>query len=103
MVTEGRFEVHLISTQVLVDYMRHRGETVRSLAAEVDKETARQSRKTGEPATSSRSVIGHLRSGKRKTCAPPTARAIEKCLNAPPGSLFVPSVSHVSRPVRTAA
>lgn len=77
----GRFWVKLISARVLADYMTHRDETVRSLADKV---------------RVSRSTIGHLRSGKRHTCEPATAKAIEKALNAPPGSLFVPQVSRVA-------
>lgn len=83
-VVEGRFWVKLISAQALAQYMEHRGFTVRSLAERVG---------------CSRSLIGHLRSGKRNTCDPKYARAIEKCLDAPAGSLFVPQVSRVSRDV----
>lgn len=83
----------LISAQALAQYMEHRGFKVRSLAAVVDAELLRS---TGRSA-STRSIIGHLRSGHRSTCQPATAKAIEKCLGAPPGSLFVPQVSGVSR------
>lgn len=88
---EGRFDVKLISAHAFAEYMRHRGFTVRSLAARVG---------------CSRSLIGHLRSGERDTCQPATARKIEKALDAPAGSLFVGKVSYVSRevgPQRTAA
>lgn len=100
--TEGRFWVKLISSDALAQYMQHRAETVRSLAAQVDLETARASVRSGVPGTSSRAIIGLLRSGKRNTCRPTTAAAIEKCLGAPKGSLFVPQVSHVSRVTRSA-
>lgn len=69
----------LISTQVLRQYMEFRGETNASLAA-----------KSGLQ----RGIVGHLRSGKRSTCKPATARAIEGALNAPPGSLFVGEVAN---------
>lgn len=36
-----------------------------------------------------RSTIGHLRSGKRTTCGPKIAGAIERALGAPAGSLFL--------------
>lgn len=86
--TEGRFWVKLISAQALAQYMRHRDLSVRALA-----------RRVGcSPAT-----IGHLRSGARNTCKSETAKAIERCLDAPAGSLFVLHVSHVSRNTRTAA
>lgn len=81
-MTEGRFWVKLISRQALAQYMQHRGFTVRTLAGKVG---------------CSHSLIGHLRSGKRSTCQPATAIAIEKALDAPVGSLFVPRVSTVSR------
>lgn len=98
MVLEGRLWVRLTGRRALVDYMKFRHYTVRGLAADVDRITA----KAGEP-TSSRAVIGHLRSGERTTCRPSTAAAIESCLQAPPGSLFVAQVSPVSRPYKTAA
>lgn len=99
MVTEGKFWVKLIDEKTLVRYMQFRGFTVRSLAEAVD----RQVKKTEKKSISSRAAIGHLRSGKRSTVQPWTARAIEVCLECPPGSLFVAEVSHVSRPQRTAA
>lgn len=76
-----RVEFRLISAQALAQYMTFRGHTVRSLAARVGR---------------SRSLIGHLRSGRRKTCAPDIARKIERELQAPPGSLFDPRLSHVA-------
>lgn len=91
IVIEGRFGVKLISAAALAQYMNHRDHTVRTLAAEV----SRIRRERVSPAT-----IGHLRSGKRNTCHPDTARAIEKALDAPPGSLFVPKASSVSREER---
>lgn len=100
---EVRFWVRLISSDALAQYMQHRSETVRSLAAQVDLLTAKEAARRGGRGTSSRAVIGHLRSGNRNTCQPATAKAIEKCLGAPSGSLFVPQVSRVSRPMRTAA
>ncbi len=81
---EGRFEVKLISPDALAQYMKHRGFTVRSLA---------------EVTGAHRATIGHLRSGKRKTCEPSLARRIERVLDAPQGSLFVPHVSRVAREV----
>lgn len=84
IVIEGRFEVKLISSVALAQFMKHRGHTVRSLAAAVG---------------CSRSLIGHLRSGERDTCHPDTAKKIERALDAPVGSLFVANVSHVAREV----
>jgi hypothetical protein len=84
---EGRFEVRVISSQAFAQYMKHRGFTVRTLAAAVGGEHLR-------------STIGHLRSGKRPTCDPALARRIAKVLDAPTDSLFVPLVSRVAREAR---
>lgn len=78
----------LISRQALTDYMKFRGETCKSLADKVG---------------CHKSLIGHLRSGHRSSCSPETAAAIEKQLNAPPGSLFVARVSHVYQDERQPA
>lgn len=83
-IETGRFWVKLISSDALVQYMQHRGFKQRSLAEKVG---------------CARSVVGHLMSGERNTCKPETARAIERALDAPKGSLFVPTVSRVTRDV----
>lgn len=72
--------MRIISAEVLNQYMEFRNETNRSLAIRTGPGVGRE-------------IIGHLRSGKRKTCSARTANAIEKALNAPPGSLFVPEVT----------
>lgn len=82
--TEVRFDVRLISSGALAQYMKHRDETCRSLANKVG---------------CSHSTIGHLRSGKSTYVRPEWARAIERALDAPSGSLFVPEVSTVTREV----
>lgn len=74
--------MELISATALAQYMNYRDLTVRSLA---------------ERCGVSSATIGHLRSGRRKTCKPDTAKAIERHLQAPPNSLFVASVSRVPR------
>jgi len=76
----GRLWMRLISHQTLGSYMDFRGETNRSLAD-----------KCGP--TVRRAIIGHLRTGFRTSCSTTTAREIERVLNAPPGSLFVPTVA----------
>ena len=88
--TEWRFDVQLISSVAFAQYMDHRDVTVRGLAKTVERITGKKC---------SHQVIGHLRSGERNTCRPTTAKAIEKALGAPPGSLFVPRVSRVARDV----
>ena len=90
--SEVRFEVRLISHQALAQYMEHRGFRVRGLAAAVTFHLKKRDPK----ACCSPATIGHLRSGKRASCGPQIARAIEEVLGAPAGSLFVPKVSNVT-------
>lgn len=84
IISSGRFWVRLISSEALAQYMEHRDLSVRALA---------------HKAGISPALVGHLRSGKRNTCLPANAKVIERCLGAPPGSLFVPQISRVSREV----
>lgn len=84
-VTERRFDVRLISSSAFAHYMEFRDLTVRDLAERVG---------------CSRATIGHLRSGERDYVRPAWAKKIEKELNAPPGSLFVPVISSVTRETR---
>lgn len=78
----GAFYVELISTDALRQYMSYRDFSIRKLAEKVGV----------SPAT-----IGHLHSGARNTVGPNIAKAIEKALDAPRGSLFVPKVMHNAR------
>ena len=68
--------MRLISAEALNAYMDARNFSNRTLAD-----------KAGSSAY--RSTIGHLRSGKRATCGPKIAGAIERALGAPAGSLFL--------------
>lgn len=68
--------MRLISADALNAYIDARQLSNRTLAV-----------KAGNP--SYRSTISHLRSGKRTTCGPKIAGAIEKALGAPAGSLFL--------------
>lgn len=82
LVTERRFDVRLISSAALANYMDYREVSVRSLAEKVG---------------CSRATIGHLRSGERTYVRAEWAKGIEKSLDAPRGSLFVPELSTVTR------
>lgn len=84
-ITERRFDVRLISAQALAQYMSYREVSVRDLAGRVG---------------CSRATIGHLRSGARTYVRPEWAKAIERSLDAPRGSLFAPEVSTVVRETR---
>jgi hypothetical protein len=83
--TERRLLVKLISAAVLDQYMKFRGETNRSLAEKINKSPA---------------LIAHLRRGARTYCAPTVGPAIERALNAPPGSLFVAEMHGASEYAR---
>lgn len=80
--------MRLISREALRSYMEFRDETNVSL---------------GKKAGVSKAIVGHLRGGQRETCSPRTARAIEKALNAPPGSLFVAEMPHATRGAKVPA
>lgn len=74
--------------RLLAKMMDHHDYSVRGLAD-----------KTG----GNRSTIGHLRSGKRTTCADDLAKKIAKALDCPTDLLFVVRPSIVSREVGRAA
>lgn len=78
----GVFYVELISTDALRQYMKYRGYSVKGLADRIGV---------------SKATIGHLHAGGRKTVGPEIAKSIERALDAPVGSLFLPKVSPVSR------
>ena len=82
MKQQGGLDVRLRSPQALATYMEFRGLSVRELAAR---------------AGAHRSTVGHLRSGKRDTCAPVLARRIAKILDVPTDVLFAPRVLRIAR------
>lgn len=88
MTTRMRLATKLKSADLLDDYMVDREETNRSLAPKVGV----------SPAT-----ISHLRRGARTYCRLDVAKAIEKKLNAPPGSLFLREVIGGSQAVGRSA
>ena len=82
--------MELISRDALISFMDYRDVTVRGLA---DRCLVPDPDRPGRTKPLHPSLVGHLRSGNRKTCSPSTAKAIEKALNAPPGSLFAPRMA----------
>lgn len=76
-----RFEVRVVDRRVLEHYIEWRGLSYAQLAEKVG---------------CSKATIGHLVSGHVKSTKKQWAIAIERALDAPPGSLFVAKVSHVS-------
>lgn len=81
---QWRLEMRLKDRRMLRQYMEYKRMRIRDLA---------------RAAGVSRATIGHLHSGKRKTCKTDTAARIEEALGAPPGLLFVASSSSVQREV----
>lgn len=88
-VIERRVDVELTSRAALVQFMKYKGMSARSLAEAVTRAGVKTSKAT----------IGHLMSGKVKSTRPERARAIAEVLEAPVGVLFVPRVSSVTRDV----
>ena len=76
-----RFEVRVVDRRILEHYIKYRGLSYAQLAEKVG---------------CSKATIGHLVSGHVKNTRGEWARAIERCLDAPPGSLFAAKVSRVS-------
>lgn len=71
-----------VQRQVLKQYLAYRGLSYAGLGAACRPRV-------------SKSLIGHLASGERTTCSPESARAIEKALDVPAGTIFVPQVLNV--------
>lgn len=76
-----RFEVRVVDRRILEHYIQFRELSYAQLAAK---------------AGCSKATIGHLVSGHVKCTRKEWALAIERALDAPPGSLFEPKVSRVS-------
>lgn len=94
--------MRLISKRAFREYMKFRNASNRSLA----EDATRILREDDPNARVSESTIAFLRSEKksaRDTCKPATANAIERALNAPPGSLFAVRVIGTSQSVKQPA
>lgn len=76
-----RLTVRLKSRRALADYMEFRNIT--------------SAYQLARAAALKPGVVGHLVSGRRNSCSPKTARAIEEALGCPPGFLFDPKMSQV--------
>lgn len=76
-----RFEVRVVDRRILEDYIKFREMSYAKLAAK---------------AGCSKATIGHLVSGHVQSTKKEWALAIERALDAPPGSLFAARVSRVS-------
>jgi hypothetical protein len=76
-----RFEVRVVDRRILEHYIQYRGFSYATLAGKVG---------------CSKATIGHLVSGHVRTTRKEWAKAIERALEAPPGSLFEVVLSRVS-------
>ena len=76
-VSDWRLWVRLTSNIALGQYMTYQGQTNRSLALKAGVST---------------SMVALLRSGRRTSCTPRVASAIERALSVPPNVLFTPGV-----------
>jgi len=83
VATDWRLDVRLKSKELLVGLMAVQQLSVRELA-----------RRCGGP--QHRSAIGHLCSGKRDTCSPQLASAIQEAIGNPKAILFEPEVYRVA-------
>lgn len=77
---EWRLAVKVKDRRALAIWMAHKGFSGRGLAAE---------------AGLGQAIVGHILSGRRDTCKPATAAAIEKALDVPAGFFFEPKMSRV--------
>lgn len=84
-----RFEVKVKDRRILADYLAFRRLSYAQLATRVHEIT-----KTPGP---SKATIGHLVTGQTSSTRKEWAVAIERALDAPAGSLFVATVSRVSK------
>lgn len=81
---EWRLDMRLRDPRMLRQYMAYKDMTIRQVA---------------DAAGVSRSTIGHLLTGERKSAKPENARKIEAALGCPPGLLFDALASNVQREV----
>lgn len=80
---EWRLTVRLTSRQALKQFMEFHG--------------IKSSYELARRANLKPGVVGHLVAGRRNTCLPRTAMAIEEALQVPKGYLFAPEKSQVGR------
>ena len=94
-VIERRVDVDLMSPQALVEFIKFKGGSYRTVA----EEATRILHLSGSDRQVSKSTVGHLATGHIKGTNPDAARAICKALGIPTGALFVARLSTVQRDV----
>lgn len=92
----GKLDIRLTNAELFAQLLEHNGYSVRSFTDAVENKLIRKRSK----ATISKSTIGHLRSGARKTCNKDVAAAAAELLGLPVTALFQSSITTVTRPAR---
>jgi hypothetical protein len=96
-VATQKLEIKLTNSELFAQLLEHNGYSVRSFADAIENKLIRKRSK----ATISKSTIGHLRSGARRSCNKDVAAAAAELLGLPVKALFESSIEHVTRTVRT--
>lgn len=84
VATAGKLGVKLTNAELFSQLLEHNGYSVRSFTDAIENKLIRKRSK----ATVSRSTIGHLRTGERKSCNKDVAAAAADLLGLPVTALF---------------
>lgn len=95
LTTSRKLGVRLTDAGNFADLMEHNGYSVRSFADAVESRLIRKRSK----ATVSRSTIGHLRTGERKTCNKEAAEVMAALLGVPVNLLFQSAINTITEPI----
>jgi hypothetical protein len=97
IATTQRLDIKLTNSELFAQLLEHNGYSVRAFTTAIENKLIRKRSK----ATISKSTIGHLRSGARKSCNKDVAAAAAELLGLPVTALFQSSIEQVTRTVRT--
>ena len=97
LTTASKLDIRLTNAELFAQLLQHNGYSVRSFTDAVENKLIRKRSK----ATVSRSTIGHLRTGERKSCNRDVAAAAAELLGLPVTALFQSTVQTVTRTTRT--
>lgn len=92
-ITTERLDIKLTNAEIFAQLMRANGFTVRTLTEAVQITLI----KKRSDAKISKSTIGHLRSGARKTVSHDVAEAIAELFGMPTAAIFTPKVITVTK------
>lgn len=94
--TTAKLSIKLTNSELFAQLLEHNGYSVRTFTDAIENKLIRKRSK----ATISKSTIGHLRSGVRKSCNKDVAAAAAELLGLPVTALFQPSIEPVTRTTR---